>query len=141
MVTRFGVWKREGQLGALALHSVAFSIFVILIASLTLRYEQILLESFTGFTIPQLIAVFIITLFTYLLVEGGLYVLLLKREMRANKLLERGEQRQWIAMSMLIGFALATLASPLVFGSWSLLLPGIPELIVIIGLPIFLRNR
>lgn len=140
-MTRLSSWKRDGLLGRLALHSAALLVFIVIVSRLTLAYESNLSDALTAMHPVQAMSILFALLIGYLSIEGGLLFVLVRGLQRAGYVQSGSETRQWIAVVMLIAFFTATIASPLIIGAWGLMLPSLPELAIIIFLPMLMRNR
>lgn len=139
-ITRLSDWKREGLLGILAIHIAVFFVFVLTVSFLTLSIEEGFVNWISDAGGVQIITVLLAALALYIAIEAGLFAILLSKYVE-GVLEEPWAQREWIAYTMLASMVIATLTSPWIFGSFSLILPGLPELIVWIGFPYIWRKR
>jgi hypothetical protein len=127
-------WKREGLIGTLLVHIALFFLFVLIVGHLNLAIEHGLASWLEGTGPVQAITALLLFLALFVAAETVLFALLLRPYLR-GALAEPRAQRAWIAFVMIGGMLIAMLTSPIVFGSFSLILPGIPEIIVLISFP------
>jgi hypothetical protein len=132
-ISRIGQWHERGLLGVLAIHIAVFFIFVLIVSFASLSVEERFVSWIGSASEIQIVTTLVVVLSVYVAVEIGLFYLLMRRYL---KVLEEGwAQREWIAYVILTSMLIATLTSPLAFGSFALVLPGLPELIVFFSFP------
>ena len=131
---RIRTWSDEGIMGVLAVHIALFFVFVLIISFVSLSIEERFVSWISGAGEIQIITVLVLMLAFYITVEIGLLLLLMGPYVRI--LDHPWAQREWIAYVFIAGTLIATLTSPLTFGSFALVLPGLPELIVFVVFPL-----
>ena len=136
---RISIWRDEGILGVLALHIAAFFIFVLVISLVSLSIEERFISWIADASEIQIVTTLVIVLVLYVGIEVGLLGSLMQPYL--SVLQGPWAQREWIAYVMIGGTLIATLTSPLTFGGFALVLPGLPELIVFFIFPYLWRKR
>lgn len=133
-ITRLGEWTRSGLLGTLAIHTAVFFIFVLIVSFATIRIEDLFVAWIGDASALQVVTVLVAALATYVAIETVLLMILMQRYV-TGPLAQPWAQREWLAYVMIGGTLIATLTSPLTFGTFALVLPGLPELIVFFLFP------
>ncbi|MFT4308492.1 MAG: hypothetical protein ACMXYM_03935 [Candidatus Woesearchaeota archaeon] len=135
---RIGTWRDEGILGVLAMHIAVFFVFVLIVSYANLAFEERFVSWISDASGIQIITTLVLVLIAYVAVEAVLLRLLMQPY---RSILDHPwAEREWVAYVILGGMLVATLTSPLTFGQFALVLPGLPELIVFFTFP-YLRKR